>query len=116
MFYVLSAGSDSTTPLEAPPTSPWAGRNPCLQRNLLEESSDDKSAEYVISSEKHLIPNVNSRLMFMGGGGGSTIGSSDQSYSAAATTNTDLSNTSGRIGTPNTVSPTPIPFVQNIRK
>ena len=113
--YVLLASDSSTpTPLEQPPTDPWSGRNPCLQRNLLEENSEDKSTEYLLTSEKHLIPKgptSNSRIVFMG-----SHGSNSESYSGAATTNTDLSTSSATHPLHLPVPPNPIPFVQNIRR
>lgn len=93
------ADSNSTSPLETVTTSPWAGRNSCLQRNL--HRSDDKSTEYLLfTSEKHRNPFYENN---------SSEGDS------VATMNTDLSNGSGLTPTV-TIGPTPIPFLQNIRR
>jgi len=91
--------STSTTPLETVTSSPWAGRNSCLQRNLLDRS-EDKSTEYLLTSEKHRNPFY---------GNNSTEGES------VVTMNTDLSNGSGLTPTV-TVGPVPIPFLQNIHR
>ena len=93
--------------------------------------------EFLVTSEKHLLPKgpagnmtaPSSRIIFMAGGNNistnnnnvsssSNISSSgDQSFSGAATTNTDLSSSSAvthPLHMP--VPPNPIPFVQNIRR
>jgi bone morphogenetic protein receptor type-2 len=90
-----------TTPLECPPeTSPWAGRNVCMERNLMEENSD-KSTQYLLTtSEKH-------RVNFYNGGHSSSVGTVE----SVVTTTTELSNNGSTLQ-----QPPPIQYLQNIRR
>jgi bone morphogenetic protein receptor type-2 len=91
---------DSVTPLEVGSSSPWTGRNACLQRNLLDENSEEKSMEYLVTSEKHL-NNVIAHF--------NNMSSSNDSYGSNNTTNTELSSYSQ-------IQQQPIPFLHNIQR
>jgi hypothetical protein len=96
------------------PLQPHQGRNPCLERNLMPESSDDNTSGLLEHGLKFQVNNTNqdSLITDLFNEGNSTNETNSQLVSSdilSRTTNDNSRNVMRRVGN----GTTPIPFVQN---